>query len=106
MTIDTQRSKRYSAARALADPDIGTIMVLGATGTVGREVVRQLIEAGVRTDRTGRFRIEGPVPASYGGPPHIHIAVFHGEYEELLSRYVVRRGATTGRIRLVLTPLL
>jgi protocatechuate 3,4-dioxygenase beta subunit len=60
----------------------------------------------VRTDRTGRFRIEGPVPASYGGPPHIHIAVFHGEYEELLSRYVVRRGATTGRIRLVLTPLL
>ena len=60
----------------------------------------------VRTDRAGRFRIEGPVPASYGGLPHIHIAVFHGEYEELLSRYVVRRGAKTGRIQLVLTPLL
>ena len=60
----------------------------------------------VRTDRAGRFRIEGPVPASYGGLPHIHIAVFHGAYEELLSRYVVRRGAKTGRIQLVLTPLL
>ena len=60
----------------------------------------------VRTDRAGRFRIEGPVPSSYGGPAHIHIAVFHGAYEELLSRHVVRRGATTGRIQLVLTPLL
>ena len=60
----------------------------------------------VRTDRAGRFRIEGPVPTSYGGLPHIHIAVFHGEYEELLSRYVVRRGAKTGRLQLVLTPLL
>ena len=60
----------------------------------------------IRTDRAGRFRIEGPVPASYGGLPHIHIAVFHGEYEELLSRYVVRRGAKSGRLQLVLTPLL
>ena len=60
----------------------------------------------VRADRAGRFRIEGPVPTSYGGPAHIHIAVFHGEYEELLSRYVVRRGAKSGRIQLVLTPLL
>jgi protocatechuate 3,4-dioxygenase beta subunit len=58
------------------------------------------------TDRAGRFRIQGPVPASYGGRPHIHIAVFHPEYEELLSRYVVRRSAKTGRLRLVLTPLL
>ena len=47
-----------------------------------------------------------PVPASYGGQAHIHIAVFHPEYEELLSRYVVRRSAKTGRLRLVLTPLL
>ena len=60
----------------------------------------------VLTDRRGRFRFEGPVPASYGGPPHIHIAVIHPAYEELLTRYVVRRGATSGRIRLVLTPLL
>jgi protocatechuate 3,4-dioxygenase beta subunit len=60
----------------------------------------------VVTDRTGRFRFEGPVPASYGRAPHIHIAVLHPEYEELLTRYVVRPGAKTGRVRLVLTPLL
>jgi len=60
----------------------------------------------VLTDRAGRFRFEGPVPASYGREPHIHIAVQHPDYEELLARYVVRRGAKTGKIRLVLTPLL
>ena len=59
------------------------------------------------TDRLGRFRIEGPVPASEDGrPPHIHIAVLHPAYEELFTRYVVRRGATSGQIRLVLTPVL
>ncbi len=46
------------------------------------------------------------MPASYGGLPHIHIAVFDPVYEELLTRYVVRRGSKTGRITLVLTPLL
>ena len=60
----------------------------------------------VVTNRSGRFRFQGPVPTSYGGPPHIHIAVLHPAYEELVSRYVVRRGAKTGRITLVLTPLL
>ena len=60
----------------------------------------------VRTDRAGRFRFEGPVPASYGGLPHIHIAVIHPAYDELLTRYVVRRGSKTGRITLVLTSLL
>jgi protocatechuate 3,4-dioxygenase beta subunit len=60
----------------------------------------------VRTDRQGRFRFEGPVPTSYGGPPHIHIAIVHRDYEELLTRHVVRRGAKSGRIRIVLTPLL
>jgi protocatechuate 3,4-dioxygenase beta subunit len=60
----------------------------------------------VRTDRSGRFRFEGPVPASYGREPHIHLAVFHPAYEELAARYVVRPGAKSGRIRLVLTPLL
>jgi protocatechuate 3,4-dioxygenase beta subunit len=58
------------------------------------------------TDRAGRFRFEGPVPTSYGRQPHIHIAVLHPDYEELLTRYVVRPGAKTGRIRLVLAPLL
>jgi protocatechuate 3,4-dioxygenase beta subunit len=61
----------------------------------------------VLTDRSGRFRIQGPVPASSGfRPPHIHIAVVHPDYEELLTRYVLRRGAKSGQIRLVLTPLL
>jgi protocatechuate 3,4-dioxygenase beta subunit len=61
----------------------------------------------VQTDRAGRFRIEGPVPPSSGlRPPHIHLAVIHPDYEELLTRYVLRRGATSGRMRIVLTPLL
>jgi protocatechuate 3,4-dioxygenase beta subunit len=60
----------------------------------------------VFTDRAGRFRFEGPVPASYGGAPHIHIAVIHPAYEDLLTRFVVRRGSKSGRITLVLTPLL
>jgi protocatechuate 3,4-dioxygenase beta subunit len=60
----------------------------------------------VLTDRAGRFRFEGPVPTNYGRGPHIHIAVLHPAYEELLTRYVVRGGAKAGRIRLVLTPLL
>jgi protocatechuate 3,4-dioxygenase beta subunit len=61
----------------------------------------------VRTDRSGRFRFEGPVPASEGyGPPHIHIAVVDPRYEELVTRYIVRRGSKTGRITLVLAPLL
>jgi protocatechuate 3,4-dioxygenase beta subunit len=60
----------------------------------------------VRTDRLGRFRFEGPVPASYGRAPHIHIAVIHREFEELLTRHVVRRGAKSGRITIVVTPLL
>jgi protocatechuate 3,4-dioxygenase beta subunit len=61
----------------------------------------------VRTDRSGRFRFEGPVPASEPyGAPHIHIAVFHPAYEELVTRYIVRRGSKTGRITLVLAPLL
>ncbi len=58
----------------------------------------------VLTDRAGRFRFEGPVPANYGRVPHIHIAVLHPAYEELLSTYAVR--GKSGRIRLVLTPLL
>ena len=60
----------------------------------------------VRTDRLGQFRFEGPVPTSYGREPHIHIAVLHPAYEELATSFVVRRGAKSGRIRIVLAPLL
>jgi protocatechuate 3,4-dioxygenase beta subunit len=88
-------------------PDCGPVaralVVLWQAGPNG---YRPKGRGSVLTDRAGRFRFEGPVPSSYGREPHIHIAVFHPEYEELLSRYVVRRSAKTGRIRLVLTPLL
>jgi protocatechuate 3,4-dioxygenase beta subunit len=60
----------------------------------------------VRTGADGRFRFEGPVPTAYRGLPHIHIAVIHPAYEELTTRHVVPRGAKTGRIRIVLAPLL
>jgi protocatechuate 3,4-dioxygenase beta subunit len=70
-------------------------------------VYRPRGRASVVTDRLGRFRFEGPVPSSSGfRPPHIHIAVIHPAYEELVTRYVVRRGAKSGRTRIVLTPLL
>ena len=84
-------------------PVVGALVVLWQAGPNGYGPRGR---GSVRTDRTGRFRFEGPVPASYGGLPHIHIAVFHPAYEELLTRYVVRRGSRTGRITLVLTPLL
>lgn len=61
----------------------------------------------VVTDRTGRFRFQGPVPTSYtGGLPHIHIAVYHPLYDELVTHYLVRRGTKTGRVTFVLAPLL
>lgn len=59
----------------------------------------------VLADRSGRFRFEGPYPASYrGGPPHIHLRVVAPAHEILLSRYEPARGARSGSIRLVLVP--
>ena len=84
-------------------PVAGALVVLWQSGPNGYGPRGR---GSVRTDRSGRFRFEGPVPVSYGGQPHIHIAVFHPAYEELLTRYVVRRGSKTGRITLVLAPLL
>ena len=88
------------------DPVRGAVITLWQAGPNGY-VYRPRGRGSVVTDRTGRFRFEGPTPASSGfRPPHIHMAVTHPAYEELLTRYVVRRGATTGRIRIVLTPFL
>jgi protocatechuate 3,4-dioxygenase beta subunit len=84
-------------------PVAGALVVLWQAGPNG---YRPRGRGSVVTDRSGRFRFEGPVPASYGRQPHIHIAVFHPAYEELLARYVVRRGTKTGRVTLVLAPLL
>jgi protocatechuate 3,4-dioxygenase beta subunit len=93
--------------RVLAAPDCGPIrgalVVLWQAGPNGYGPRGR---GSVVTDRLGRFRFEGPVPASYGRAPHIHIAVLHPAYEELLTRYVIRRGAKVGRLTLVLAPLL
>ncbi len=87
-------------------PVRGAVVVLWQAGPNGY-VYRPRGRGSVVTDGSGRFRFEGPVPASSGlRPPHIHIAVSHPAYEELLTRYVVRRGAKSGQIRLVLTPFL
>jgi protocatechuate 3,4-dioxygenase beta subunit len=59
----------------------------------------------VLTDRSGRFRFEGPYPVAYeGAPPHIHLRVVASGHEVLLSRYVPARGARRGSVRLVLVP--
>lgn len=87
-------------------PVASAVVFLWQAGPNGY-VYRPRGRASVVTDRLGRFRFEGPVPSSSGfRPPHIHIAVIHPAYEELVTRYVVRRGAKSGRIRIVLTPLL
>lgn len=63
------------------------------------------LSATVLTDRNGRFRFEGPYPASYEGrPPHIHLRVVATGHEILLSRYEPARGARRGSVRLVLVP--
>ena len=93
--------------RVLRTPDCAPVaralVVLWQAGPNG---YTRRTQGAVVTDRAGRFRFEGPVPANYGGEPHIHIVVSHPAYRELLTRYVLRRGATTGQIRLVLAPLL
>ena len=62
--------------------------------------------ATVITNRLGRFRFEGPPPVSYEGrPPHIHLRVLARDHEVLLTRYVRRRGATSGFVRVVLRPV-
>jgi protocatechuate 3,4-dioxygenase beta subunit len=59
----------------------------------------------VLADRSGRFRFEGPYPASYEGrPPHIHLRVVAPGHDVLLARYEPARGARRGTVRLVLQP--
>jgi protocatechuate 3,4-dioxygenase beta subunit len=61
--------------------------------------------ATVLTDRSGRFRFEGPNPRAYEGrEPHIHLRISASLHEPLLTRYVPARGARSGQLRLVLEP--
>jgi protocatechuate 3,4-dioxygenase beta subunit len=61
--------------------------------------------ASVLTNSAGRFRFEGPYPASYEGrSPHIHIRVFARAHESLLTRFVPAPRERTGSVRLVLRP--
>jgi protocatechuate 3,4-dioxygenase beta subunit len=58
----------------------------------------------VMTDKSGRFRFEGPMPVAYGGrPAHIHIRVEARDYETLYTEYEPH-GAGSGNLRLVLVP--
>jgi uncharacterized protein YbjT (DUF2867 family) len=75
------------------------ILVTGATGTVGREVIKQLIEAGqearalVRSARSS-YRIQGPgveiVEGDYSRPDTLE-AAFHGVDKAFLATPVDRR---------------
>jgi protocatechuate 3,4-dioxygenase beta subunit len=101
--IGTGHVLRGRVLRTDCKPVAGALVVFWQAGPNGYTARGR---GSVRTDRLGRFRIEGPVPTNYGREPHIHIAVIHPEYEELLTRYVVRRRARSGRVTFVLTPLL
>jgi protocatechuate 3,4-dioxygenase beta subunit len=58
----------------------------------------------VLTDKSGRFRFEGPMPVAYDGRPgHIHIKVQARDYETLYTEYEPH-GARSGNVRLVLVP--
>jgi hypothetical protein len=64
-------------------------------------------QASVVTGRTGTFRFEGPVPpGGFGRPPHIHIHVHVGGYEDVATTYVLARGERRGRITIVLVSAL
>jgi protocatechuate 3,4-dioxygenase beta subunit len=53
----------------------------------------------VLTDRNGRFRFEGPRPAS-----HMHIKVEARGFLTLFTEYFPAAGSSRGSVRLVLTP--
>lgn len=109
--IDTPRRAKIGTGhvltgRVLAAPDCGPVRrALVVFWQAGPNGYGPRGRGSVLTDRAGRFRIEGPVPANYGRGPHIHIAVVHAAYEGLVTRFDVRPGAKKGQIKLVLAPL-
>ena len=91
--IDTPRRGKIGTGhvlegRVLAAPDCGPVRrALVIFWQAGPNGYGPRGRGSVLTDRAGRFRIEGPVPANYGRGPHIHIAVVHAAYENLVTRY-------------------
>ena len=84
-------------------PVRGALVELWQTNAKGRYV--RATSGTVLVDRNGRFRFEGPYPASYEGrAPHIHLRIVGRGHDVLLSRYEPARGAKRGAIRLVLLP--
>ena len=84
-------------------PIPGARVELWQANAKGRYV--RATSATVLVDRSGRFRFEGPYPASYEGrPPHIHLRIVASGHEVLLSRYEPARGARRGAVKLVLVP--
>lgn len=68
-------------------------------------VYSRALSGTVITNRTGRFRFEGPRPVPPPGrPAHIHLRVIAAEHAILYARYVPAPGARRGTIRLVLEP--
>ena len=68
-------------------------------------VYTRALSGTVITNRTGRFRYEGPRPVSSGDrPAHIHLRVIAADHAILYARYVPAPGAKRGTIRLVLEP--
>jgi len=57
----------------------------------------------VITDRTGRFRFEGPVPPrEVGRPPHIHVHVSAAGFQDFVTTYFVARGERQRSVTIVL----
>ena len=76
-------------------PIRGARVELWQANAKGRYV--RATSATVLADRSGRFRFEGPYPASYdGGSPHIHMRVVAPAHEILLTRYEPARRRTAG----------
>ena len=81
----------------------GAQVQLWQSNAKGRYTLRT--SATVLTDRAGRFRFQGPYPASYEGrPPHIHLRVIADAHLPLLTRYEPPPGARRGNLRFVLEP--
>jgi uncharacterized protein YbjT (DUF2867 family) len=97
--VGVERCERSVTAGGRAETDVGTIMVVGATGTVGRDVVRRLVEAGtpplalVRPERDEQLVREGVghVTADLDQPDTVDAALDGVDRLFLLTRQTSRQ---------------